>query len=656
MLRILAILALVLLGGSARASVHQITSLPYTASGSYDTLVLAGTKLSSYSDGIHFTGHDLVLDLGTDTLEFGRSGSGNYGIRFSNHCYNIKIIGGTILHGNQSGSHNSAISLSTGHDILIQGTDVIVNGIDGRCISSSSVGPPGIYNFEIDGGDYWNNCHGYDSRCMYDGAAIRLWSNTYGGYGDYHYKIHDINIRNTPGQGMMFQGRDQENNGTKVLLYNNHITCDARNDTYSSYSGTCNSSANPYGIALLKGAPGSRIYNNTIVSGNNYGGGRGILIENTLGEAGNWVEVYDNYVDVHEGPNVEYGEGGTSVHALRVRAIDGLDIDYIKIYNNTFIGTGDANTSTDNYNRGVATLRYSDSYGTDNIVIENNTFRAKSLTSGVESLAAVFDYANSGGLKFKGNRIEGDGTLVKFGYNNSGAKNICIEGGTLSFLSPVYDAQTYHIGHLRNNWDCSNNSACDVNYENGADDKDITLALGGNLEFELQNKVTVNVKGYNNLPVPSASVKIINNYGRNIINNYTLSSGSTDGKVTYLFEQRIGSDSLYYNPFRVIVKKGNDSTVQSFEVNGSPVNLNIVLENTAGEDCDDCDFICGDLDKDTNICLLDMIFLVNYLYKGGPAPDPIESADVNSDGSIDFIDLIHLRDYIYMEGNPPSCP
>jgi len=656
MLRILAILALVLLGGSARASVHQITSLPYTASGSYDTLVLAGTKLSSYSDGIHFTGHDLVLDLGTDTLEFGRSGSGNYGIRFSNHCYNIKIIGGTILHGNQSGSHNSAISLSTGHDILIQGTDVIVNGIDGRCISSSSVGPPGIYNFEIDGGDYWNNCHGYDSRCMYDGAAIRLWSNTYGGYGDYHYKIHDINIRNTPGQGMMFQGRDQENNGTKVLLYNNHIICDARNDTYSSYSGTCNSSANPYGIALLKGAPGSRIYNNTIVSGNNYGGGRGILIENTLGEAGNWVEVYDNYVDVHEGPNVEYGEGGTSVHALRVRAIDGLDIDYIKIYNNTFIGTGDANTSTDNYNRGVATLRYSDSYGTDNIVIENNTFRAKSLTSGVESLAAVFDYANSGGLKFKGNRIEGDGTLVKFGYNNSGAKNICIEGGTLSFLSPVYDAQTYHIGHLRNNWDCSNNSACDVNYENGADDKDITLALGGNLEFELQNKVTVNVKGYNNLPVPSASVKIINNYGRNIINNYTLSSGSTDGKVTYLFEQRIGSDSLYYNPFRVIVKKGNDSTVQSFEVNGSPVNLNIVLENTAGEDCDDCDFICGDLDKDTNICLLDMIFLVNYLYKGGPAPDPIESADVNSDGSIDFIDLIHLRDYIYMEGNPPSCP
>ncbi len=53
----------------------------------------------------------------------------------------------------------------------------------------------------------------------------------------------------------------------------------------------------------------------------------------------------------------------------------------------------------------------------------------------------------------------------------------------------------------------------------------------------------------------------------------------------------------------------------------------------------------------------DVIFLVGYLYRGGPAPVPPETGDVNCDGEIDIEDLIFLINYLYRGGPapPPSC-
>lgn len=568
---------------TANAARHTITSLPYTASTDYDTLTLSGTKVSGSGNGISVQAHDVYIDLGTDTLEFGRSGGGNCGINLSGAPYNIVISGGTILHGG-NGDYNLCVRLSRTHDVLIENTNMIVNGTNGHCIISTSVGAPGNYNIEISGGEYWNNCHGYTNRCQYDGAAIRLWSATYGGYGDYHYKIHDITLHTSPGQGIMFQGRDQTTNAALVYVYNNTITCDARNTVYSSYSGTCKSSANPYSIALLKCAPGSEIYSNTIVSGTTYGGSRGILIENCLGTSSEWIKIHDNYVDVHEGPNVEYGEGGTPVYALRIRAIDGSNkINYIHVYDNTFIGTGDGNASTKDYNSRVAAFVYSDRSGTDHIIVENNTFRAKSNTVGVLSMAVVFDFANTGGLVFRNNRIEGDGTLVKFGYVNYGAKNITLRGNTLAFLNPAYNSQTFHVGHLSNNWNCSDNYAEDMTYENGASDKDIVMANRGTLELGLRKTLLIYVKGNNALPVPGASVRATNNYGRRVLSGTTDGDGAISGMVTYWWEQRTGSDSTDFNSFTIKVQKGNDSTVITHIVSSASSPPVITLENTPGE-------------------------------------------------------------------------
>ena len=65
---------------------------------------------------------------------------------------------------------------------------------------------------------------------------------------------------------------------------------------------------------------------------------------------------------------------------------------------------------------------------------------------------------------------------------------------------------------------------------------------------------------------------------------------------------------------------------------------------------------CGDVEFDEAINVLDVVFIINYAYKGGTAPDPLELADVNSDTNINILDIVHLINYIYKSGPEPNCP
>ncbi|PKK82522.1 MAG: hypothetical protein CVT49_13290 [candidate division Zixibacteria bacterium HGW-Zixibacteria-1] len=70
---------------------------------------------------------------------------------------------------------------------------------------------------------------------------------------------------------------------------------------------------------------------------------------------------------------------------------------------------------------------------------------------------------------------------------------------------------------------------------------------------------------------------------------------------------------------------------------------------------DICDFVCGDANGDGNINILDATFLIGYLYKGGPAPDPTIAADANGSGSINILDVTYLINYLYKGGAAPIC-
>ncbi len=68
------------------------------------------------------------------------------------------------------------------------------------------------------------------------------------------------------------------------------------------------------------------------------------------------------------------------------------------------------------------------------------------------------------------------------------------------------------------------------------------------------------------------------------------------------------------------------------------------------------DYICGDVNGSKTVNILDVTYLISYLYKGGPSPDPIEAADVNSSGTVNILDVTYLIGYLYKGGPEPNCP
>nr|MBN2276666.1 S8 family serine peptidase [candidate division Zixibacteria bacterium] len=61
----------------------------------------------------------------------------------------------------------------------------------------------------------------------------------------------------------------------------------------------------------------------------------------------------------------------------------------------------------------------------------------------------------------------------------------------------------------------------------------------------------------------------------------------------------------------------------------------------------------GDANWDTMINILDVTFLINYLYKGGLPPVATYCGDANGSGNINILDATYLIAYLYTGGPPP---
>jgi len=65
------------------------------------------------------------------------------------------------------------------------------------------------------------------------------------------------------------------------------------------------------------------------------------------------------------------------------------------------------------------------------------------------------------------------------------------------------------------------------------------------------------------------------------------------------------------------------------------------------------DVVCGDAAGDSSVDIADVVFLVDYIFSGGAAPDPLASAEVNCDGAINIADAVYLIEYIFTHGAAP---
>jgi hypothetical protein len=595
------------------AGQHVVTSLPDTVYQSehsadlWDTINLSG-NLTSTVGGLVLNGsidgnppRYWLIDMGGDTINFGTNdGNSLYGVRITGGSSTrrpryIIIQNGTILHkpAHSRSSDTSIVRDNTCLNLIVDDLKVInvnmmADGYNGKCV----VGATG-YNIEFSGGHYTSLVNYFRSRCQMD-ALIMGFSQTYdaqfasdSGFS-YCQKIHGLRMDSIPHMGIRLDGGDYGEYGI-FKIYDCTLMVDSRNFTYPGWGSTCQSSANPYGIAIQFAGPGSEVYNNVITSGTNYNGGRGILVEGSVGTSSTNVLIHHNYINVNEGPNSEYAENNVENHALRIRN-DGI---YQHIYNNTVINTGDNDINTDAYAKAISALRYTFGDLSREIIshnkIENNLFKCTALTTGVTAYGVCFDAVTvpDTTLIFRYNKIQSTNIIAKFGeVNTDGAAGITMIGDTFRFLSPTYNPQTTVVGHLNNNWDCSDNAIRDGVFENGASDTNIIFSTTttGTLELGLQRLFNVYIRGRNGLAVQSASVSVTNNYGQLVLSGLTNITGYLDSArpVIYWWESRTTTDSMNFNNFSIKAKMGSDSTILSYAMTSTSTYPTIVLSNTDG--------------------------------------------------------------------------
>jgi hypothetical protein len=106
--------------------------------------------------------------------------------------------------------------------------------------------------------------------------------------------------------------------------------------------------------------------------------------------------------------------------------------------------------------------------------------------------------------------------------------------------------------------------------------------------------------------------------------------------TTWLLPDTLGEGMRYYwrvHAFDVSPGDSAVSAVWSFEV------------GSAG--------LAGDVNASGTVSSADIIFLVNYVFKAGPAPPSLAIADVNADCAITSSDIIAMVNYIFKSGAEP---
>jgi len=64
----------------------------------------------------------------------------------------------------------------------------------------------------------------------------------------------------------------------------------------------------------------------------------------------------------------------------------------------------------------------------------------------------------------------------------------------------------------------------------------------------------------------------------------------------------------------------------------------------------------GDVNADGTLNVADVVYLINYCYKFGPAPPTSEVGDANCDGVVNIGDIVRVVGYLFYGQPPLSCP
>jgi hypothetical protein len=108
---------------------------------------------------------------------------------------------------------------------------------------------------------------------------------------------------------------------------------------------------------------------------------------------------------------------------------------------------------------------------------------------------------------------------------------------------------------------------------------------------------------------------------------------------------RICLDTCFYPPSAIL------TFVDTLAVGYSPVfeKRTFVISN--------CIYTPGDPNYDGKTDIVDVVYLVNYIFRGGPPICVEKSGDVSCDDEVTVVDIVYLIGYLFKGGPPPGyCP
>jgi len=188
-------------------------------------------------------------------------------------------------------------------------------------------------------------------------------------------------------------------------------------------------------------------------------------------------------------------------------------------------------------------------------------------------------------------------------------------------------------------------------------DFSVEFTVDGEL-YRLAKDIPMSESGYRFDLYPSGSAPILPLPGKFIEANPPSFVWSGEGQYDFQLASDIDFNNLLYD---VVVNDHMFQPSAPLEASGTPTYYWRVKPHEAA------DFDClyavnvgsaspsgGDANGDGLVNVADVVFLINYIFRDGAAPNPLDAGNVNCDNEINVGDAVYMIQYIFKGGPAPG--
>jgi len=143
----------------------------------------------------------------------------------------------------------------------------------------------------------------------------------------------------------------------------------------------------------------------------------------------------------------------------------------------------------------------------------------------------------------------------------------------------------------------------------------------------------------------------------------TTELGLTSGALTSFATDNYGEIYIIYQDgsiYKIEVAAGYPDCNMNNVNDSCEIAVGHAADDNSNGIPDQCEpsFICGDANHDGVANITDAVHIIQWIFAGGPAPDPIEAGDCNCDDVPNITDAVYLIQWIFAGGPAPceACP